>query len=359
VITRASRAWSDDNGNYNPDCDLKNFSTNGECGPIDNAFFGQNDPNAIQFSDAALSKNREYTWDALVEVQHEVMQGLSVTLGYNRNWTRNRFLLVDNLAVGPADYDPYCVTAPVDARLPGGGGYQICGLYDIKPEKFGIGRVLIRPDSEFGSGILRVWNGFTLGVNGRLPRGISLGGGLDVGKQVDNHCATVDIPNQPSGSSEGGGFAALRGGPFCRVVDPWSGTLDLRVRGSVPLPGRVTVSGIYQNIPGVPINADAVFTNAQIAPSLGRNLAGGVRSVVVPLYPINSNGYGERFTQLDLRVTRSVDVGVGRLDASLDLYNALNSNSIQSQIDRYGARWQRPNVILNGRLLQLTAQLFF
>ena len=39
--------------------------------------------------------------------------------------------------VTPADYDPFCITAPVDSRLPNGGGYQVCGLYDIKPEKFG------------------------------------------------------------------------------------------------------------------------------------------------------------------------------------------------------------------------------
>lgn len=81
--------------------------------------------------------------------------------------------------------------------------------------------------------------------------------------------------------------------------------------------------------------------------------------MVVPLYAINSHGYGPRFTQFDLRLTKSIQVGVGRLDTSLDLYNALNSNSVQSQVDRYGPRWLRPNVFMDGRLLQLTAQLFF
>jgi len=28
---------------------------------------------------------------------------------------------------------PFCVNAPIDANLPGGGGYQVCGLYDLKP----------------------------------------------------------------------------------------------------------------------------------------------------------------------------------------------------------------------------------
>src|SRR5437667_9133212 len=62
------------------------------------------------------------------------ISGWSITGGYYRNWFGN-FLVTDNTLVTPADYDPYCVTAPTDSRLPNGGGYQVCGLYDIKPVK--------------------------------------------------------------------------------------------------------------------------------------------------------------------------------------------------------------------------------
>jgi hypothetical protein len=43
----------------------------------------------------------------------------------------------DNLAVTLGDYSHYCVTAPVNADLPGGGGYQICDLYDLSTATFG------------------------------------------------------------------------------------------------------------------------------------------------------------------------------------------------------------------------------
>jgi len=32
-------------------------------------------------------------------------------------------------SVNPAHFDPYRVSAPLDSRLPDGGGYPICGLY--------------------------------------------------------------------------------------------------------------------------------------------------------------------------------------------------------------------------------------
>jgi hypothetical protein len=41
------------------------------------------------------------------------------------------FTVTDNLAVAPTDYDPFSITAPVDARLPDGGGYFVGGLGDL------------------------------------------------------------------------------------------------------------------------------------------------------------------------------------------------------------------------------------
>jgi len=57
---------------------------------------------------------------------------ISMTAGYYRRRFGN-FLANDNQFVTPADFSPYCVAAPVDPQLPGGGGNQICGLYDVSP----------------------------------------------------------------------------------------------------------------------------------------------------------------------------------------------------------------------------------
>jgi len=145
-----NRTWNDTNGNYVPDCDLSLRTSNGECGAVANLNFGGLTRNTTYADDAIHGYGRRgYNWDLITEVQRELRPGWSITGGYYRNWFGN-FLVTDNTLVTPADYDPYCVTAPTDSRLPNGGGYQICGLYDIKPAKFGQVNSVVTQSDNFG-----------------------------------------------------------------------------------------------------------------------------------------------------------------------------------------------------------------
>ena len=54
---------------------------------------------------------RSYNWDFTTEVQHELRPGVSMTAGYYRNWFGNH-LVTDNTLVTPADFNPFCITAP-------------------------------------------------------------------------------------------------------------------------------------------------------------------------------------------------------------------------------------------------------
>jgi hypothetical protein len=58
--------------------------------------------------------------------------------------------VTQNLAVTNADFTHYCITAPVDSRLPGSGG-QMCGFYDVNVTKFGQVNNLITGAENFGS----------------------------------------------------------------------------------------------------------------------------------------------------------------------------------------------------------------
>ena len=80
---------------------------------------------------------RPADWQIGVTVQQEILPRVSLEVGYTRRWLQN-FTVTDNRATSAADFDPFSITAPLDPRLPGGGGYVIAGLYNVKPEKFGL-----------------------------------------------------------------------------------------------------------------------------------------------------------------------------------------------------------------------------
>ena len=359
-------------GNYIPDCDVRNLQPHGECGPMSSQFFGQFIPRATQYDDAVIKDNRDYLWDFVAQVQHELFRGLSVSFEYNRNWD-GTFQVFDNLSLGPSDFDEFCITIPNDSRLPNAGQEQ-CGYYDIKRSLFGVGVNRVTTSDNFGTQ-QRYWDGFNISASGRLPRGATMGGGVDFGRQVDDHCFTVDIPNQPAGLTGAplparAGPLPGGGGPFCRIVTSWGDLLDFRLRGSTPLPFAMSAGFVYRNTPGAEINGNLTLTRGSSAirftngrPSSDLSTA----SKIVPLFAPNSI-YGDRFHQLDLSLNRRWDLGFTRLTTSVDLYNALNASSIQDVVTAWGTaqpnvigspRWLAPTQFLSARLLRITGSLSF
>jgi hypothetical protein len=134
----------------------------------------------------------------------------------------------------------------------------------------------------------------------------------------------------------------------------------VKLLGVYPLPwGGVTIAGTFQSIPGPMITASSTYTNAQIRPSLGRNLATGVNGIAtVPLIKPGTM-YDERLYQFDLRGSKIFRIGRSRLQANVDLYNAFNASSILTINTTYGSSWLRPTSILQGRLLKFGGQLDF
>src|SRR5215831_16246384 len=376
-VNTATRSWTDQNNNYYPDCDLGNLSANGECGALDNPNFGQTNPNAVRWADDVRSGwgVRDFNWEYSAEIQHELTPGLSLNGGYyfnNGGYYRN----VDSAQrqtryplVTAADYDQFCVAAPSDARLPGGGGYQICGLSNIKPDKFlDVNRQqLVEAASKYGDDKRRN-HFFGLGINARLARGIRIGGGFDGGVQSKDQCFVVNATGLttysliPGGT---GGFwgpqtsTTIAGEQTCKWTMPFKGLAMAKLNGSIPLPKDFVASAIYQDLAGPPIEAIYAATSAEAAVSLGRPLAGGARSVNIPLIRPNQLFEG-RIRRVDLRLTKNIKMGNrARLQANLDAYNAFNSSAVQAINNSFGAAWKQPTQILDPRLFQVSAQLSF
>ena len=370
-VNNATRTWTD-NGNYAPDCDFTNPLANGECGPLSNLNFGKANPTATQFDKEVLEGwgVRPYNWSVSAGVQRQFGRSTSVDVSYYRRWYGN-FTVVDNQLVTPQDYDQFCITAPSnDPRLPN-AGQQICGFYDIKPAKNGLSQNLVRLAKHYGDQS-EVYNGIDASVNWRI-QGLTLFGGITTGRTTTSQCFVVDAPvvylsvvapALPTATSPQDPMS------YCKVVPPF--LTQYKGYGVYQLPYGFSVSGTYQAVPQpasggafTSITADYVAANAEIRPSLGRDLAAGPNGTMTLdlLKPFALHGGHSK--QLDLRVGKLLtSAGKTRVRLSLDIYNVFNSNDWQTISTRLSSnaasnRWQRPTLILQARYLQIGTQIDF
>ena len=79
---------------------------------------------------------------------------------------------------------------------------------------------------------------------------------------------------------------------------------QIKFNCSYPMKYGIVVAGTFQNLAGPSYDANYPATSAEVALSLGRPLAGGTRSVTVPLVAPNTL-FEDRTTRLDLRQTLS------------------------------------------------------
>ncbi len=346
-----TRTWSDTNGNFEPDCDLRNRAANLECGQMDNQRFGT--PVVTVRYDKDVTEGwsaRPFNWQSSVALQHELRPGIGLNVAYYRTWFGN-IQVIDNLAVTPADYTQYCVTAPRDARLPGGGGFQVCDLYDVTPSKFGFVDNFFTLASKFGKR-RQIYDGVQVGINARFGRGGILSGGISMGQTLFDNCASPDFPPQ-----------------FCETTQPFAADTQIKFAGAYPLPWDLQASATLQNMSGLPpfrtgTAATYSATNAEIVPSLGRNLAAcGTRVPCTAFTTIQLmepwTQREERYTMLDVRLSRIFRVRQARVEPRIDVYNLFNTSAVLGSVAGFGQAWLRPTEIFLGRFVKFGIQVDF
>jgi hypothetical protein len=351
-----SRSWTDSNLNFIPDCDLRNPLLNNECGPYMNGSFGKT-VITNHYDPEILNGYRPYNWATSVVLQHEVLPGMAANVGYYRTaW--NNFIASDNVLVTPDDYDPYCLTLPFDARLPNGGGNTLCGLYNIKPEKFSAsGNNFITKASTFGKQT-DIYQGIDVTVAARL-KGTFVQGGMNSGRTATSACSVVDSPSGTVPTAVGSTTYQNNPAGFCTVTPPFFRP-EFKFSGSHRLPYGVQVSGVFQSIPGIPISASYVATNAEVRDSLKRSLSGSASTVTISnVIPQQTMFEKIGVKQLDIRFIRNFQIGRTRLQGMFDIYNALNAAAVLSEVTAYGATWQKPTAILDARIFKVGMQMNF
>jgi hypothetical protein len=120
----------------------------------------------------------------------------------------------------------------------------------------------------------------------------------------------------------------------------------------------LTTAATLQNRAGPQYLARYTVTSAQTQ-NLGRPLGLGTSAtqLVAP-----GTLYGPRVTQLDFRLGKVFRMPRGRIQASMDIFNLLNSSGVLAVNTTYGGptgAWLTPTQILQGRLIKLGAQLEF
>ena len=221
-------------------------------------------------------------------------------------------------------------------------------MYNVNRTAFGAVDNEVKNVSHFGKRT-EVYNGVEFSFNARFGRGGLLSGGASTARTDFDNCAVVDSPQLQ----------------FCKYSLPFRGQTQIKFNGVYPLPWNLQASAVFQNLPGFPVTATRSFSNAEIAPSLGRNLSscptvtGACTSTAAVILLEPNTKFEDRLTQLDVRLTKSFQLGPRRLNGMFDIYNLFNANTVLTENGTYGPTWTRPTEILAGRLFKFSVQSDF
>ena len=375
VSTNTIRNWNDllypvgdtRRGNFKPDCELTNQAANGECGP-GNPNFGKytvsstHDPNVLNGWNV-----REYSWDLSVGVQQELAPRVSAEVTYVRRSWGNQ-VVTDNRAYSAADYDRFSLTAPSDSRLPGGGGYVVNGLYELKANvPFGRVDNFVTHANNFGDGVHETYNGVDVNVNARTAIGLTLQGGFNIGQSARNDCdVTAEVPESLTAFGVfrtpeqfcdiASGFLTTVGGLASYVVPK----IDVQIAGTVQ--SRPFAGSNFPGIASQSLVANTLVFNNSVIPALGRPMSGNAAVTFVNFVEPGTL-YGDRINQVDLRVSKILRFGRTRTNVGVDFFNLFNTNAVWQYSQTYNpfapATWLQPFSLVTARFARLNVQVDF
>jgi hypothetical protein len=312
---------------------------------------------ALATPDDNIQRPGQYSFN--LGVTQELFNRVTLT----GEWYHNRFTDIterNNVARNFDSYTRVDVVSPIDGA--------IIPAYNVKPEFLAAVQNVDNSDSD----ITRVYNGFELGFNARLPRGARIFGGFNLERTLSNTCSAGTDPN----------FTV-----FCDWSQnglPW--LRQFKLAGVYPLPwGGVTVSASLQSLNGYVIGTEAipygVFTfGTGFATPMGQgtfwqiarttrydaNCAAPCRpgELVIPglttatlNVPLKApqTEYMPRINQLDLSISRAFTTRGIRLVPKVDVFNATNSDRYSSVTTAQfnAATYLQPSTILQGRLIRV------
>jgi hypothetical protein len=271
------------------------------------------------------------------------------------------------------------VRAPVDPRLPNGGGYLINGQDDRNTAAALAGpEAIVAVPYEYG------WRGIDTNFVYRMRGGVRVNGGTSTGRSFRDLCE-YEI-NGPSQRQREGGR-----GPSCYVWRPWQTNARGSATYTIPW-ADVLASVVFQSRPGVERSANFTHTYRDViwAPgsewratnTAGCPTVGALAAPVGCLYGVGNNNnimlnaldfsdmYGERLTLFDLKLGKNFRFARKRLNIGVDVFNLFNSDAIDQYVNTYTIdnpataavevnNWGNAQSLVSPRFTQLTIQFDF
>jgi carboxypeptidase family protein len=349
LVNQVTRTWHDDNHDFVPNCDLLLPAKNGECEPLNNTNFGLAVPGSTYDPDLMTGwGKRTYNWEFSTGVQHELLPRVSMEVSYFRRWYGN-FVVRDNRALVPSDFNQYSITAPANSDLPGGGGYAVTGLYGVKPEKFGVPADNFVTRSDAYGKQTDHWNGVDINLSARPRSNFIIQGGVSTGRTVTDNCDVASaLPETNFGFAF---FIAETPLQFCHRNERFITQVKGFASYTIPK-ADVQVSGTYQSAPGPLVSANYFVFSGQA----------GVPLPGIPFQTVNilepGAKYGDRLNQVDLRFAKIVRIGRTRTNINFDLYNLFSADPILKEEPTYSI-WRTPLNVLQSRFVKIGAQFDF
>ncbi len=363
IVATVNRNWADNDGDKVVDCDLLNNAAQGPTAAVfavdtcaivtgNDANFGK--PGAATIVDADLLKGwgvRTHDYQTEITLQQEVLPRVSAEVSYVHR-TFHGFMRTDLLNREVTDYLNYTITAPVDDRLPGGGGYPITVFVNNNPAATQNNLRREKNVSADGKEREAYYDGVNFNVNARMRNGLFVSVGTQTGRRVDDDCNVVTNFDNPD----------PRG---CRDWNPWQTTI--RGLGSYTIPKiDVLVSATLRSQPPLELDADFVIPNTQVRTLLGgvlpTGLLAGGNTTIALTDPDRRLFADNRRTQVDMRFAKVVRLGRTRTDVGVDLWNLFNTNYATAYEGDYGpvgSEWLNPTSIYAPRFVRLNFTVAF
>ncbi|MBI2835511.1 MAG: TonB-dependent receptor [Acidobacteria bacterium] len=119
------------------------------------------------------------------------------------------------------------------------------------------------------------------------------------------------------------------------------------VSGSYMLPGDFLVSGIFRHQSGTPLARTVNFTGGRTIPT-----------ITLKVEPLGATNLPD-LDVLDLRVEKRIALGRRHVSARLNLYNALNANTVTAMATLSGPNYGKATAILPPRMLEFALSYTF